>query len=33
MLAETPEAQSGQSHAIFVLNFFEELRRRVSVAK
>jgi hypothetical protein len=26
---EAPEAQKAQSHVIFLLNFFDELRRRV----
>jgi hypothetical protein len=33
MSAETPEVQSAQSHAIFVLNSFDELRRRVPAGK
>jgi serine/threonine-protein kinase len=30
MPAETPEGQKAQSHVIFLLNFFDELRRRVA---
>jgi Tol biopolymer transport system component len=33
MAAETPEAQTTQSHVIFLMNFFDELRRRVPVDK
>jgi eukaryotic-like serine/threonine-protein kinase len=29
--AETPEGQKAQNHVIFLLNFFDELRRRVPV--
>jgi hypothetical protein len=29
--AETPTGQNAQSHVIFLLNFFDELRRRVTV--
>ena len=29
MPAETPEDKGAQSHAIFLLNFFDELQRRV----
>ena len=29
--AETPDGQKAQSHVIFLLNFFDELRRRVPV--
>ena len=30
---ETPEAQSAQGHVTFLLNFFDELRRKVPVGK
>ena len=30
---EAPEAQTAQSHVIFLMNFFDELRRKVPVGK
>jgi len=33
MPVDTPEAQQAQSHVIFLMNFFDELRRRVPVGK
>jgi serine/threonine-protein kinase len=33
MPVETPEAQQSQSHVIFLLNFFDELQRKVPVGK
>src|SRR5262249_51287857 len=33
MPADDPEAQRGKDHVIFLLNFFDELRRRMPVGK
>jgi len=33
MSADSPESQQSQNHVIFLENFFDELRRRVPVAK
>lgn len=33
MPVETAEGQTAQSHVIFLLNFFDELRRKVPVGK
>jgi len=33
MPVETAEAQKAQSHVTFLLNFFDELRRKVPVGK
>jgi len=31
MPVDTPESQQAQNHVIFLMNFFDELRRRVPV--
>jgi hypothetical protein len=33
MPAEAPEAQLAQNHVIFLINFFDELRRKVPVGR
>jgi hypothetical protein len=33
MPVELPEAQQSQSHVIFLMNFFDELRRKVPTGK
>jgi hypothetical protein len=33
MPVETPETQKAQTHVIFLENFFDELRRKVPLAK
>jgi hypothetical protein len=33
MPAEAPEDQKAQSHVIFLMNFFDEVRRKVPVGK
>jgi hypothetical protein len=33
MLAETPVAQQARNHVIFMQNFFDELRRRVTASE
>ena len=32
MPVETPESQQAQSHVIFLMNFFDELRRKVPLS-
>jgi hypothetical protein len=33
MLAGTPEYQKAQNHVTFLMNFFDEVRRKVPVGK
>jgi len=33
MPADAPEAQQARNHVIFLMNFFDELQRKVPVAK